>query len=286
MIIHEVSMHGRTPEVLEDACAMTQGSLNADAIRITTDALWEGCTLTAQFTDRFGTQVVEVLPDEAGLFTIPAEMAAGEQFGVTLVGIRGEERLVSGTAWLRCAVSRYAEQADTPEATSPTLAEQLAERVAKLEAQAGQTPGGTSGLTLIDTYTYDGKTAAVYLNQEPDGTAYDFERVLIVGAASSDGGNIADTGVININGQSLYGTGRVTLGYTPSIGAVGAFALRYDTADGFALCAARTLRDTIYQSAQMSFNTVFVDSITSIEFQSNKVTPTAGATLKIFAKRR
>lgn len=322
-----IEMRGRCPNVLRAEEEPTRGSVNVDEVCFRTDEAWTGYMLTAQFFSPFSGQSVAVLPDARGVCVIPPGITCGESGAVevTLVGTKGDRRLVSEPAILTVRATAYTDETEENSGLDLTLAQQLNARVKDAEQtvaevrrayEAGELKGEpgsdasvtaqsitealgfcpigqsalrsfTDGLEHVLTYTFDGQAANCFLTTDAEGRAFDFDAVLIVGMSAGAEDGIANAGVIQVNGDRLFGGAeRTRLVYTPTGVVAKMFAAYHDTRVPLTLCVARTARDAGYQAAQCTFEAVRVDAIRAIEFQSNGVTPGAGATLSIWARRR
>lgn len=138
-------------------------------------------------------------------------------------------------------------------------------------------------LELIETIVFDGSTVAVYRNQTPSGKAYDFDEFMLVGK----GDDIAHTAVIQINGTRLYDTtNRTVVGFTSgSIAQAKYVRIAYNCINGVFYSAARAYTSE-YANIGATDNFVLADSITSIQYNANGCTPSAGATLEIWGRWR
>lgn len=129
MNIKNIKVSGRSCSAERSNDYATRGSLNYDAVRFAVDDAWSDMGMIAQFTTRDG-DTFAVVPDRDGIAPIPPEITqqAGA-FTVRLIGTKDDVRIVSTEVKLAMTESGYSETADTPADVTPTLAEQLTQRV-------------------------------------------------------------------------------------------------------------------------------------------------------------
>lgn len=137
-------------------------------------------------------------------------------------------------------------------------------------------------LELIETITFDGSTVAVYRNQTPSGKAYDFDEVRLVARSDS---YVMHAGVLNLNGDKLYGTGRTTVGFSSNRDSK-YVRMDYSAENDHFDAVSRAYLDSVYADSYVTDNVVHVDDIHAIEWQAGGITPTAGATLEIWGRWR